>query len=241
MPADPGRRRFATTRWSLILAAAGPESTRAESALASLCEIYWFPVYAFVRRTGASVDDARDLTQAFFLKVLEKGYFKEARQERGRFRSFLLTAVRHFLANERDAAYAAKRGGRLLHIPLEFDDGERQYLIEPVEDETPERMYERRWALTVMDRAMGRLAARYTKPDRQKTFQTLRPLLVGHDPDSYAMAAATLDVTEGALRVALHRLRRSFAASLRDVIAETVERPEDVDQELQHLLASVRR
>ena len=241
MPADRGRRGFATTQWSLILAAADPVSTRAEPALATLCEIYWLPVYAFVRRTGASVDDARDLTQAFFLKVVEKGYFKEARRDRGRFRTFLLTSVRHFLANEYDAAHAIKRGGGAVHLPLEFDDGERQYLLEPVEHETPERVYERRWALTVLDRALTRLGARYTGPDRRKTFLALRPLLTGHDPDSYAAVAVSLNVTEGALRVALHRLRKSFSAVLRDVVAETVEAPDDVDTELQNLLAVVRR
>jgi RNA polymerase sigma factor (sigma-70 family) len=233
--------KFATTQWSLVLAAADSASTKAEPALAALCQMYWFPVYAFVRRTGASADDARDLTQAFFLKVLEKGYFKDARQERGRFRTFLLTSVRHFLANERDAAQAAKRGGGVSHVSLEFDDGERKYLLEPVEHDTPERVYERRWALTVLDRAMEQLGARYTEPERRKTFHALRPLLTGSEPDSYAAVAASLNVTEGALRVALHRLRKSFAGVLRDVIAETVEREDDVDPELKYLLAIVSR
>jgi RNA polymerase sigma-70 factor (ECF subfamily) len=222
------------------VAAAGPES-QAASALASLCDIYWFPVYAFIRRTGVSVDDARDLTQAFFTRVLEKGYFKEAKQERGRFRAFLLTAVRHFLANERDAARAQKRGGGAVHVPLEFDDGERRYSLEPVEGQTPEHVYERRWAQTVLDSAMTRLAARYAEPERKKVFQALRPLLVGREPDSYTSAAASLGVTEGALRVALHRMRRHLGASLRDVIAETVEREGEIDGELQHLLAIVSR
>jgi RNA polymerase sigma factor (sigma-70 family) len=241
MPADRGRRGFATTQWSLVLAAADPASTKAEPALASLCEIYWLPVYAFIRRTGASIDDARDLTQAFFLKVIEKGYFKDARQDRGRFRTFLLTSVRHFLANEYDAARTLKRGGGAPHLPLEFDDGERQYLLEPVEDETPERVYERRWALRVMDHAMDRLAARYTDPERRQLFQALRPMLTGDDPGSYGDAAAALGVKEGALRVALFRLRKSFAATLRDVVAQTVEHDDDVDGELQHLLAIVSR
>ena len=240
MSDEARHRRFATTRWSLIVAAAGPES-QARSALASLCEIYWFPVYAFIRRTGASADDARDLTQAFFARMLEKGYFKEARQERGRFRSFLLTAVRNFLANERDAARALKRGGGARHLSLEFDDGERRYLLEPVEDETPERVYERRWAQTVLDGAMTRLAARYAEPERRRLFQALRPLVIGREPDSYASTAASLGVTEGALRVALHRLRRHLAASLREIIRDTVGRPEEVDDELRHLLAIVSR
>lgn len=238
---DPGHRRFATTRWSLILATADPDSSQAAAALSSLCEIYWFPVYAFIRRTGASADEARDLTQAFFFRVLEKGSFKEARQERGRFRAFLLTAVRHFLSNERDAARAAKRGGGQVHLPLAFDDGERRYLLEPVEYQTPEHVYERRWALSVLDAAMQRLGAKYEDPDRCKVFITLRPLLSGRESDSYAEAAAALNMSEGALRVALHRLRRHFRTVLRDVIGETVARPEDIEPELQHLLAIVSR
>jgi RNA polymerase sigma factor (sigma-70 family) len=239
MAEDTGPRRFATTRWSLILAAADPRS--AESALSSLCEIYWFPVYAFVRRTGASIDDAKDLTQAFFTRVLEKGYFTEARQERGRFRSFLLTAVRHFLSNERDAARALKRGGGQVLLPLEFDDGERRYLLEPVDDQTPEHVYERRWALTVLDAAMKRLAGRYEDPERRNVFVALRPLLTGREPDSYERIAASLNVTEGTLRVALHRLRKQFAAALREVILETVETDDEVELELQHLLDVVSR
>ena len=241
MTDDAGHRRFATTRWSLILAAADPRSTSAESALAALCEIYWFPVYAFVRRTGASIDDAKDLTQAFFTRVLEKGYFKEARQERGRFRAFLLTAVRHFLSNERDARRALKRGGGQAMLPLEFDDGERRYLLEPVEDQTPEHVYERRWALTVLDAALTRLSSRYEDAERRKVFVALRPLLTGRDLDSHERIAASLNVTEGTLRVALHRLRKQFASALRDVILETVETPEEVELELQHLLDVVSR
>ena len=233
--------KFATTRWSLILAAGDPGSPQASSALASLCEIYWFPVYAFIRRTGASPDDARDLTQAFFTRVLEKGYFGEAKRERGRFRSFLLTAVRHFLSNERDAARAQKRGGGAAHLPLEYDDGERRYMLEPVDDLTPEHVYERRWALTVLDSAMTRLGGRYAEPDRQKVFAELRPLLMGREDGAYAGAAAALGVSDGALRVALHRLRTQFAACLREVVSETVDEGDDVDEELQELLKVVSR
>jgi len=233
--------QFATTRWSLIVAAGDPKSPQARSALSALCEIYWFPVYAFIRRTGASPDDARDLTQAFFARVLEKGYFGEARQERGRFRSFLLTSVRHFLSNERDAARAQKRGGGADHLSLEYDDGERRYLLEPADQLTPEHVYERRWALTVLDRAMARLGERYADPDRQKVFAALRPLLVGREEGGHAAAAAALGATDGALRVALHRLRGHFASCLREVVAETVDANDDVDEELQELLRVVSR
>ena len=234
-------RRFTTTRWSLILAAADPRSSSAHEALSSLCEIYWMPVYAFVRRTGASVEDARDLTQAFFTTVLEKGYFKHAQRERGRFRTFLLTAVAHFLSNQRKADRALKRGGGQVVLSLDVDDGERRYQLEPADTMTPERLFDRRWALAVLDHAMARLSAQYVTPDRRKVFTTLKSFLGGHEPESYSAAAASLSLTEGSFRVTLHRFRKQFAASLRDVVQETVERPEEVEDELRYLLKVVGR
>lgn len=238
----PHRHRgLATTRWSLVLAARDPTSPAAAEALESLCQIYWAPVYAFIRRTGASTDDARDLTQAFFARVLEKGAFGAARQERGRFRAFLYSSVRHFLSNERDAARAQKRGGGNVHLSLEVDDGERRYQLEPTDGVTPEQLYERRWAGTVLDAALSRLAERHADPDRNRLFIALRPLLTDHEPRASAAAASTLGMTEGAVRVAAHRLRKQFAAALRDVIRETVAQPEDVDGELRYLLAVISR
>ena len=234
-------RRFATTRWSLILAVADPRSSSADAALSSLCEIYWMPVYAFVRRTGASVEDARDLTQAFFTIVLEKGYFKHAQRERGRFRTFLLAAVGHFLSNRRKADRALKRGGGQVVLSLDVDDGERRYQLEPADTMTPERLFDRRWALAVLDHAMARLSAQFVTPDRRKVFTTLKSFLGGHEPESYAAAAATLSLTDGSFRVTLHRFRKQFAASLRDVVQETVERPEEVEDELRYLLKVVGR
>ena len=142
---------------------AGSSTTDADAALAELCERYWFPVYAFVRRSGAATDDAADLTQAFFARVIEKGYLKSATPVRGRFRSFLLGSLRHFLSNERDWACTLKRGGGLLHVPLDFDDGERRYQLEPSSDLTPERIYERRWALQVLDEALIRVAETHVR------------------------------------------------------------------------------
>jgi DNA-directed RNA polymerase specialized sigma24 family protein len=231
-----GDPRFATTRWSLILAVRDPASPEAASALASLCEIYWCPVYAFIRRTGASSDAAGDLTQAFFTRVLEKGFFGDARQERGRFRAFLLAAVRHFLSNERDAARAKKRGGGRVLVPLEVDKEERRYLLEPVDEVTPEELYERRWAVTVLEAARLRAAERYTDPNRRRLFLALRPFLTSHDTATDTITAADLGMTDGAFRVAAHRLRKHFEQCLRDVIRETVARPEDVDAELRHVL-----
>lgn len=232
---------FTTTRWSLILAAADPRSSTADAALSSLCEIYWMPVYAFVRRTGAPVEDARDLTQAFFTTVLEKGYFKDAERERGRFRTFLLTAVTHFLSNQRDADRALKRGGGQVVLSLDVDEGERRYQLEPADTLTPDRLFDRRWALAVLDHAMARLSEKYAAPDRRKVFTTLKSFLGGHEPESHSAAAASLNLTEGSFRVILHRFRKQFGASLREVVQETVERPEDLEDELRHLLRAVGR
>jgi RNA polymerase sigma-70 factor (ECF subfamily) len=228
-------RRFATTRWSLILATREAESPRASAALADLCELYWQPVYAFIRRSGVSTDDARDLTQSFFARVLEKDVFAQAQQSRGRFRNFLLTAVRYFLANEVDAARAQKRGGGHAPVPFEFDDGERRYRLEPTDDVTPEDLYERRWALTVLEATLARVSAAYADSARHPVFVALRPVLTGEESESYVTKAAALGMTEGALRVALHRLRQQFSKCLREIVAETVERPDEVDEELRHL------
>ena len=184
MPEERGRHRFATTHWSQVIAASGV-SPAADMALAELCEAYWYPVYAFVRRSGHSVDDASDLTQAFFTRVLEKHYLKDARPERGRFRSFLLASFRHFLSNERDWRMTLKRGGRLSHIPLDFDTGEARYRLEPADDLTPEHVYERRWTLAVLDKAMARLSSKYEQTGRKELFTCLTPHLVGDEPASY--------------------------------------------------------
>jgi RNA polymerase sigma-70 factor (ECF subfamily) len=204
--------------------------------------MYWQPVYAFVRRSGTSAEDARDLTQAFFTRVLEKGFFGQARQERGRFRSFLLTAVRHFLANQRDAERARKRGGGQTQVPLDIErDGERFIQLEPQEGLTPEHLFERRWALLVLDHALARLAARYKGPERQKTFSVLKTFLGGHNVESSAAAAVSLGLREESFRVTLHRFRKQFAACLREVVSDTVENPEEIDEELQYLLTVVSR
>ena len=224
-----------------MVAAADALSPDGQSALATLCETYWVPVYAFIRRTGRSSDDAKDLTQAFFARLLEKNFMADARRERGRFRSFLLGSVRHFLANEYDRGQALKRGGRLLHVPIEFEVGERQYQHEPVEHETPERLYERRWAIAVLDLGKVCVKAKYAGPRRETLFERLEPFLTGDDPPSYAELAAEVQMTEGSLRVAVHRLREHFRHCLRDAIAETVESSEEVDEELGYLMTIVGR
>ena len=239
MPPEPNRR-FQPTRWTLLfkLKDPGPE---AASALETLCATYWHPVYAFIRRSGRSADDARDLTQAFFARVLEKNYFQDAEQTRGRFRTFLLASVRHFISNERDAELALKRGGGIRHVALEVEPEERRFHREPSENDTPERIYERRWALSALDAAMARLASKYERTARGRLFEELRPLLTGDEPASYAELSARLGASEGALRVAAHRFRKEFASSLRKVIEETVDEPKAVDDELRYLMAIVSR
>jgi RNA polymerase sigma-70 factor (ECF subfamily) len=231
----PEHRRFATTRWSLVVAAARPDATDGAAALSSLCEAYWHPVYSYIRRSGRDQDDARDLTQAFFARMIEKNDVRQADPERGRFRTFLLASVRNFLANQHDAATALKRGGGAPHLSLETNEEEHRYVREPAERQTPEHLFQRRWALAVIDAAMARVAHEYATGDRRRLFDQLRPSLAGEEPASYDAIAAELHTTPGALRVALHRLRRAFRHALRDVILETVERPEDVDDELRFL------
>ena len=241
MPVETHNRRFETTRWSVVIAAGDAESAAGRSALAALCETYWSPVYAFICRSGRSSDEAKDLTQAFFATLLEKNYVRDAKQERGRFRSFLLTSVKHFLANEYDHTHAQKRGGQMILVPLEIERGECLVQHEAVEHETPEHIYERQWALTVLEAARARLALRFEGERRQQLFEKLRPFLAGDDPESYGELARELGMTEGALRVAVHRVRQQWGESLRELVAETVGSPDEVADELRHLMSLLSR
>jgi RNA polymerase sigma factor (sigma-70 family) len=237
MPPEADPRQFATTRWTLVVAAANdPVSTQGQDALAVLCKTYWFPVYAFIRRFGRSTEDARDLTQSFFARVLEKHYLKAADPQRGRFRSFLLASVRNFLANEHDREAALKRGGGLAPLPLEFGDDDHHYSREPVDTLTPEQVYERNWALAAMADAWMRLETNQTGTARRTMFRQLKPFLSGDDPASYAELARALHMPEGTLRVTVHRLRQQFGQCLRDVVSETVLLHDEVDDEVRHLL-----
>jgi RNA polymerase sigma factor (sigma-70 family) len=229
--------RFPTTHWSVVQAASLSTSPQARAALESLCTTYWPPVHAYIRRCGYSTDDAADLTQAFFARVIEKGDVGHARHELGRFRTFLLTAVRHFLLNQADHDRAAKRGGGRPHVSIgapSADDLAR--FVEPASDETPETIYEQRWALTVLDVAMQRLQQLSETAGELAQFAALRPFLTGEETASYAEAARTLQKAEGAVRVSVHRLRRRFGRCLRETLADTVSDPADVDAELAYLL-----
>lgn len=239
----PGRRQFNTTRWSVVLAArADVSSPAAHQALATLCETYWYPLYAFLRSRGYHAEDAQDLTQAFFARMLEKHAINQADPARGRFRSFLLASLKHFAANERDRETAKKRGGATPIVSLEIEGAEGRFQMEPPTEETPERVFDRQWALTLLNRVMSRLEVGTTGSGRQAQFEHLKGYLTGEQPHlSYAETAAHLGMSEGAVKVAVHRLRRQFRELVRDEIAQTVESPEDVEDELRHLWSAVGR
>ena len=238
-----GQRRFVTTRWSLVLAAgADVSSSEAHDALAQLCETYWYPLYAFLRSRGQSAEDAQDLTQAFFTRVLERRAFAHADPARGRFRSFLLASLKNFVANERDRAQSQKRGGGAAVVPLEVDAAEGRFQLEPRTDETPERLFDRQWALVLLDNAIQLLQTEMTSTGRSGHFAELKAFLVGENPNvSYAEAADALGMSPGAVRVAVHRLRRRFGELVRREIAQTVSSPVEIDDELRHLWSSVSR
>ena len=232
--------RFATTRWSLVLAAGHQPSARSSEALASLCEMYWYAVYAFIRRQGYRPEDGADLTQAFFLRVLEKNYFHDADPARGRFRAFLCASIRHFLSNERDRARALKRGGAQPPISLDVETAEGRYRLEPRDDLTPEKLFDRHWALTLLERVLARLRQDHVSAGKAELFDHLKGFLTGDSAAvPYADVAKASGMTEGAVKVAVHRLRRHFRDTLVQEIAETVSDPADIDAEIEYLLKAV--
>lgn len=230
--------QFAQTHWSVVLSAADPHnSSRARESLEMLCRAYWPALYAFVRRQGAGPHDAQDLTQAFFARLLEKDYLKAVDPAKGRFRSFLLAALKHFLSNERDRARAKKRGGGQVILGIDFQDGETHYGFEPVEHQTPETIFERRWASALLERTLARLRADYTSQGKAGLFDELKATLTGHHGSlSYAALAARLDLSEAAVKMAVHRLRQRYREALRAEVAETVATPDQVEDELREVL-----
>ena len=235
-------RAFPTTRWTLVLAAARDSSAGSRPALAELCERYWPPLYAYARRDAHTVEEAQDLTQAFFTRFLEKDHARAADPARGRFRSFLLTSFKHFMSNERDRERAQKRGGGQRLLSLEFETAEAAYRIEPADTLTPEALFERRWALELIDRVTAQLAAERERAGSGVTFAQLKEFLIGERNDGrYAETARALGTTEGALRVTVHRLRRRFRDLLRAEIAATVSEDGEVDGEIRHLIDAVSR
>jgi RNA polymerase sigma-70 factor (ECF subfamily) len=229
---------FATTHWSLVLAARGQPSPEARAALADLCRVYWYPLYAFIRRGGHGATAAEDLTQEFFARLLEKGWLGQADRTKGRFRSFLLAACKHFLANERARERALKRGGGRTHLPINFHDADARYAREPADALTPERLFERRWALALLDQVLAELRAEYAAASKEKLFDLLKARLGGAaDAALYESVAAALGMTAGAVKVAAHRLRQRYRDRLREAIARTLDDPDAVDDEIRHLFA----
>ena len=235
-----GSSQFPTTRWTLVIAAGDPGRKEAGSALVALCANYWYPLYAFLRRRGHPADQAQDLTQEFFVRVLEGRYLDRADPERGRFRSFLLSSLKFFVADEEDRNRAHKRGGGAL-VPLAFSSGEERYQREPAHNETPERIFERRWALSVLDRVVEKLRNEFVQHGRPEHFERLKVFLLGQSDAPYAALAREMNTSEGALKVAIHRLRKRYRELFRQEIADTVADPAEVESELRFLAAVLTR
>lgn len=234
--ADP----FVTTRWSQVVTAAAPEAPGSSDALSALCEAYWYPLYAYIRRRGSDEDEAQDLTQGFFSYLIEKGVLAAADRERGRFRAFLLTAFKRYAARQHARERALKRGGGQVKIGLDFARGEERYRLEPAHDMTPERLYQRRWALSVLERVLAALEEQARAKGQSELFDAIRGCLTGPSADRpYAAIAAELGLSEGALKVKVHRLRRSYRSRLLAEIRETLADPVDTDRELAELMAAL--
>ncbi len=242
---NPARGRseatFLTTQWSLILHAGDDSSEEARAALESLCRIYWYPLYSHVRRLGWGPEDAQDLTQDFFARLLDRQYLKLADPRRGRFRSFLLTSIGRFAASEWEKRRALKRGAALTVPLFAMDGGEERYQLEPADGLSPDKLFEKRWAATLLETVLGRLRAEYVAAEKAAVFEAFKDCLWGGAPaEDYASLSGRLGMTEGALRVVCHRLRERYRALLREVVAETVESPAAVEDELRHLVAVMR-
>jgi RNA polymerase sigma-70 factor (ECF subfamily) len=232
--------QFAATRWSVVLVAGRRSSPDSRRALESLCEAYWYPLYAYVRRRVNDVNDAQDLTQAFFAELLAKNYVGSATAERGRFRAFLLTSLKHFLSKEWEKAKAQKRGSGKAPIPLDFESADSQYRVEPACSLTAEQIYDREWAVALLGRILQRLEEESVQAGKPKQFEELKGFLIGdHGGGTYSEVATRLGMTEAAVKMAAHRMRRRYRELLREEIAETVTGPEEVEDEIFKLFATL--
>ncbi len=232
---------FSTTNWSLVLAARKADDPAGRAALEELCRLYWFPLFAFVRRRSGDAEAAHDLTQGFFAELLERKPFDRVDPSAGSFRSFLLASIKNYLSHERERAGALKRGGGRAPIPLDADEAEARYTIDPGHDSTPERLFEYHWAMTVLDEAARRLQAEMHEAGKQREHRLLSPYLTeGGRQRSYREIADELDSSEGAVKMAVRRLRKRYGTMLREQVAQSVGSPDEVDRELRHLLDVVR-
>ena len=229
---------FATTHWSVVQLAARHDTARAQRALSELCGSYWYPLYAYVRRQGFSPEDAQDLTQTFFARFLAGNYLAEVSPKKGRFRAFLLACIKHFLANERDRARAAKRGSGQRTISFDEADAEERYRLEPADLMSADKLFERRWALTLLDGVLARLREEFVGEGKESMFDKLKPCLAGsRESQPYAEIAKELGLSEGAVKVAVHRFRQRYRELLRREIASTVSSAAEVDDEIRHLFS----
>jgi RNA polymerase sigma factor (sigma-70 family) len=241
-PGRWGTSRFATTRWSVVLAARNPSCPDGHQALEDLCQAYWYPLYTYVRRQGSSPQDAADLTQEFFAQVLDKDWLSDVREDKGRFRDFLRAAMRHFLSKQRRKASAKRRGGGRRIESLDVETAEGRYRLEPMDTVSPDQAFERQWALTLLAHVAKTLKERYAAEGKADLFAALEPgLSGGRGEQPHAALAAQLGMTEVAVRVAALRLRRRYREVLRARIADTVSTPDQVDEELRHLMKALTR
>ena len=230
---------FATTRWTVVLAAGQRHTAQANVALEELCRIYWFPLYAYVRRRGHTREDAEDLVQEFFARFLAKNYLAGLASERGRFRAFLLAALKHFLANEWDRAQTQKRGGGAAHLSLDWQTADTKFQVAAAAEPSPDQAFDREWALALLERVITRLSDECAAEGKAESFARLKPFLTAaRSAMPYAQVAAELGLAEGAVRVAVHRLRRRYRELLRDEIAQTLSEPAQVEEELRALFGA---
>ena len=237
-PAEPGD--FQSTRWSMVLAARGGDSAEAREALAELCRAYWYPLYAFVRRKGRDAESAQDIVQGFFARLLEKGDLASVDRAKGKFRSFLMASCAHFLANQSDYERALKRGGGRAPISIDGPAAEGRYGGEAAHDLTAERLFERRWATTLLDNVVGAVEAEMARAGKSRQFEALRPALLGEGERApYARIAVEMDISEEAARGAAQRLRRRYRELLREEVARTIDDPSGVEDEIRALFAAL--
>lgn len=231
-----GSPEFRQTRWSLVRQAAGFDSAESREALDALCRAYWFPIYAFIRRQGNSQQDAQDLTQEFFARLLAHNSIARADPQIGRFRAFLIGALKHFLADARRKADASKRGGGVEIISFEQAQAEERYQLEPLDDRTPDKLFEQRWTVVLLDSAVARLRAEFRADGKARQFEVLKTFLTSEgDEESYGKAGAELSRSPGTVAVAVHRMRRRFRHLVRSAIAETVTTADEVEEEYRSL------
>ncbi len=231
---------FVPTRWTMVLSAGRKSSPQSDRALAELCQLYWYPLYAYVRHRGYSRADAEDLVQSFFTVFLEKNYLEGLSSEGGKFRAFLLACLKHFLANESDKAVRQKRGGGAQHLSLDWQDADSRFALEPPDYATPDRAFDKAWALALLERVIVRLRQECAAEGKERLFDQAKSyLMLGESVIPYAQAAQALSMDEGAVRVGVHRLRKRYRWLLRDEIAQTLTHPTQVEDELRSLQAAL--